>query len=450
MKYVVIGGDAAGMSAAMQILKHDKKAKITILEKGEIYSYAQCGMPYAISGVVPSVDDLVVRSVDVFRDKFGMDARVRHEVKKVDTDEKVIIGEKTDTGEEFRESYDKLLIASGASPFVPNFPGDDVEGVHALKTIPDTNEIIKEIKAGVEDVTIVGGGYISIEVAETFRMLGKNVRLLVRGTQLAEIFDEEISDMITKEATKQHIDVLFEEEIEEIIGEEAVTAVRTNKETYETDMIIIATGVRPNTAFLEKSGITLEKNGAISVNEWQETNIAEVYAAGDCAMQYHRVKEKAAYVPLGTHANKQGRIAGLNMVGETRSYKGMTGTSIMKFLDLSLGKTGLSDNEAAAEKLPYDSVTIEATNHAGYYPDAKKLTIKLTFHKENGKLLGGQVIGESGVAKRTDVLATALFNEMTVEALEDLDLSYAPPFNNTWDPVQRAARKAVGKLSTSS
>ena len=450
MKYVIIGGDAAGMSAAMQLLKHGQEADITILEKNDFYSYAQCGMPYAISGVVPSVDDLVLRNADVYRDKFGMDARVRHEVEKVDTEEKIVIGRKTDTGEEFREPYDKLLIASGAHPFVPSFPGDDVAGVYSLKTIPDTNAIIEDVQAGIEDVTIVGGGYISIEVAEAFRMLGKNVRLLVRGTQLAKIFDEEISDKITEEATKQHIDVLFEEEIEEIIGEEAVTAVRTNKKTYETDMIMIATGVRPNTAFLDHSNIMLEKNGAVAVNEWQETNIADVYAAGDCAMQYHRIKEKPAYVPLGTHANKQGRIAGMNLAGKKRSYKGMTGTSIMKFMDLSLGKTGLSDTEASAEKIPYDSVTIEATNHANYYPNAKKLTIKLTFHKESGKLLGGQVIGESGVGKRSDVLATALFNEMTVEDLEDLDLSYAPPFNSAWDPVQRAARKAVEKLTESS
>src|SRR5699024_8649095 len=369
MKYLIIGGAAAGMSDSMQLLKHGQEAEITILEKNEFYSYAQCGMPYAISGVVSSVDDLVLRSADVYRDKFGMDARVWHEVEKVDTDKKVVIGRKTDTGEEFREPYDKLLIASGASPVVPNFPGDDVAGIYSLKTISDTNAIIEDVQAGIEDVTIVGGGYISIEVAEAFRVLGKKVRLLVRGTQLAKIFDEEISEKITEEATKQYIDVLFEEEIEEIIGEEAVTAVRTNKKTYETDMIIIATGVRPNTAFLNESGITLEENGAIAVNEWQETNVADVYEAGDCGMQYHRIKEKPAYVPLGTHANKQGRIAGLNMAGKTRSYKGMTGTSIMKFMDLSLGKTGLSDTEAAAEKLPYDSVTIEAANHANYYPD---------------------------------------------------------------------------------
>src|SRR5699024_8017176 len=191
-----------------------------------------------------------------------------------------------------------------------------------------------------------------------------------------------------------------------------------------------------NTAFLDHSNIMLEKNGAVAVNEWQETNIADVYAAGDCAMQYHRIKEKPAYVPLGTHANKQGRSAGMNMAGKKRPYKGMPGTSIMKFMDLSLGTTVLSDTEAAAEKIPYDSGIIEATNHANYYLNAKSLTTKLTFHRESGKLLGRQVIGGPAVGNRPDVLATALFNEMTVEDLEDLDLSYARPFNTALDPVQ--------------
>lgn len=447
MKYVIIGGDAAGMSAAMQMLKHDKEAEITILEKGEIYSYAQCGIPYAISNVVPSVDDLIVRDVTTFREKFGMDARVLHDVQKVDPEEKVVLGRHVETGNEFRVPYDKLLIASGASPFVPSFPGDELEQVHALKTIPDTKVIIEDIIDGIEDVTIVGGGYISIEMAESFRLLGKKVRLLVRGTQLAKIFDKEFSEYINEEADKQGIDVLFEEEIEEIIGDEAVTAVRTNKQTYETDMILIATGISPNTAFLKHTEVELAENGAIKVNKWQGTNVADIYAAGDCALQYNRIKEKYDYVPLGTHANKQGRLAGLNMAGECRSYKGMTGTSIMKFMDLSLGKTGLSDAEAEAENMSYDSVTIQTKNHASYYPNAQDLSIKLTFHQETKKLLGGQVIGTSGVDKRTDVLATALFNEMTVEALEDLDVSYAPPFNSTWDPVQQAARKAVGKLA---
>lgn len=447
MKYVIIGGDAAGMSAAMQVFKHDESAQITILEKGEIYSYAQCGIPYAVSGVVPDVDNLVVRSVDTFRNKFAMDARINHQVEKIDTKEQTVLGRHLQTGEAFQVQYDKLLIASGASPFVPQWEGVHLAGVHSVKTIPDTRAIINNLKEDVADVTIVGGGYISLEMAESFRMLGKKVRLLIRGRQIAEIFDEEMSQLVEEEAVRQGIDILYEEEIEEILGDEKVTQVRTNKQTHKTDLLIVATGVRPNTTFLEKTDVRLAENGAVDVNDRLETNVENVYAAGDCALQYHRLTKRNDYIPLGTHANKQGRIAGLNMAGITRSFKGIVGTSILKFMDLSLGKTGLSAREAEDEEVPYLSVTIEAKNHASYYPDAETLWIKLTFHRDNGLLLGGQVIGKAGVDKRTDVLAVALFNDMTVEQLEDLDLSYAPPYNSTWDPIQQAARKAVGKLT---
>lgn len=446
MKYVIIGGDAAGMSAAMQVFKHDETAQITILEQGEIYSYAQCGIPYAVSGVTSSVEELLVRSVATFRNKFGMDARINHKVEKVDTNKQMVSGRHLKTGEAFQVQYDKLLIASGASPFVPNWKGVNLAGVHSVKTIPDTKAIIEDLRGDVEEVTIVGGGYISLEIAESFRLLGKKVRLLIRGTQIAKIFDPDMSKLVEEEAVRQGIDILYEEEIEEILGDEKVTDVRTNKQTLKTDLLIVATGVRPNTAFLKETDLSMARNGAVDVNGYMETNIANVYAAGDCALQYNRLTEKNDYIPLGTHANKQGRIAGLNMAGIKRSFKGIIGTSILKFMDLSLGKTGLSEREAKDAEFPYMSVTTEAKNHASYYPQAETLSIKLTFHRDNGLLLGGQVIGKAGVDKRTDVLAVAIFNNMTVEQLEDLDLSYAPPYNSTWDPIQRAARKAVGKL----
>ncbi|HLR41932.1 MAG TPA: FAD-dependent oxidoreductase [Pseudogracilibacillus sp.] len=446
MNYVIIGGDAAGMSAAMQMMKYDPEAEITILEKGEIYSYAQCGMPYVIGGVVDSVDDLIARDVDVFREKYGMDARTLHEVERVDTKERTVSGRIVGTGETFQVPYDKLLIASGASPFVPIWKGMDVAGIHTLKTIPDTTEIAEDVKKDVQDITIVGGGYIGLEMAENFRKLGKKVRMLIRSGQVAKIFDESMAAYIMEEAERHGIDVLLHEEIKEVIGKESVTAIRTNKTIHETDMVLVATGIQPNTAFLQGSGVDVARNGAVQVNEWMETNVRNVYAAGDCAQQYHLVKEAYDYVPLGTHANKQGRIAGMNMAGQYRVYRGMTGTSIMQFVDLTLGKTGLSDREAANQELPYASVEIAGKHMARYYPGSEKISVKLTFRTDNGLLLGGQLVGKAGIDKRTDVLATALFNKMTVEQLEDLDLSYAPPYNGVWDPIQRAARKAVGKV----
>ncbi len=447
MKYVIIGGDAAGMSAAMQVFKHDETAQITILEQGEIYSYAQCGIPYAVSGVTSSVENLLVRSVATFRNKFGMDARINYKVEKVDTNKQIVSGRHLKTGEAFQVPYDKLLIASGASPFVPQWEGINLAGIHSVKTLPDTNRIIEDLEEDVAEVTIVGGGYISLEMAESFRVLGKKVRLLIRGTQIAKIFDEDMAKLVEEEAVRQEIEILYEEEIEEIIGDGKVSEVRTNKQTHKTDLLIVATGVRPNTAFLKETNISLAKNGAVDVNEHLETNVPNVYAAGDCALQYNRLTGKNDYIPLGTHANKQGRIAGLNMAGMTRSFKGIVGTSILKFMDLSLGKTGLSEREAKDAEIPCMAVLIKAKDHAAYYPQAETLWIKLTFNENDGLLLGGQVIGKAGVDKRTDVVAVAIFNQMTVEELEDLDLGYAPPYNSTWDPIQKAARKAVGKLT---
>src|SRR5699024_10397677 len=240
MNYVIIGGDAAGMSAAMQMMKYDPEAEITILEKGEIYSYAQCGMPYVIGGVVDSVDDLIARDVDVFREKYGMDARTLHEVERVDTKERTVSGRIVGTGETFQVPYDKLLIASGASPFVPIWKGMDVAGIHTLKTIPDTTEIAEDVKKDVQDITIVGGGYIGLEMAENFRKLGKKVRMLIRSGQVAKIFDESMAAYIMEEAERHGIDVLLHEEIKEVIGKESVTATRTNKTIHETDMVLVA------------------------------------------------------------------------------------------------------------------------------------------------------------------------------------------------------------------
>ncbi|MBS4210420.1 FAD-dependent oxidoreductase [Bacillus sp. FJAT-50079] len=442
MKYVIIGGDAAGMSAAMQIIKYDRNADIITLERGSIYSYAQCGLPYVINKQVPKTEDLIARSLDTFRDKFGIDAKICHEVQAVDVKSKSVKGMNKQTNEAFHMNYDKLLIASGGDPFIPDWAGIKLKGIHVLKTIPDAKAIIKDLQNGVQDVTVIGGGYIGLEMAESFRSLGLAVRIINRGKQVAKIFDEDMAAYIHEEAKKQGIEIIFEENVQSIHGEEFVKSIRTDKNEYQTDLVLIATGIRPNTAFLNGSGVETSVKGAIKVNQYMETNIKDVYAAGDCAVQYHLVKQQDDYIPLGTNANKQGRIAGMNMVGLQRPYRGMTGTSILKFMNLTLGKTGLSETEARSLRLNYASAVVTTKDIAGYYPGAKNLHVKLVYDLETKRLLGGQVIGENGVAKRIDVLATALFNHMTIEDLEDLDLSYAPPYNGVWDPIQRAARKA--------
>ncbi|MFS0862853.1 CoA-disulfide reductase [Fredinandcohnia sp. 179-A 10B2 NHS] len=444
MKFVIIGGDAAGMSAAMQIVRNSSGHTITVLEKGGIYSYGQCGLPYVVSGKIESTSKVIARTQAEFQKQYGIDARVFHEVKNVDSGNKVVSGINHTTGEEFEESYDRLLVATGASPVVPKWEGTSLSGIFTLKTIPDTEEILDYLYKGfrdVQNVTVIGGGYIGLEMAESFAELGKKVTIIERNQRLAGIFDSEMSELIHEEAKKNNIDLRLGESVEGFIGNQYVEYVKTDKGEIQADLVLIAIGVRPNTRFLDGTGVVLGVNGAIQVNPYMKTSVEDVYAAGDCATQYHRIKERDDHIPLGTHANKQGQIAGLNMIDVHKTFKGVVGTSIIKFFSLTLGRTGLTEKEAKRLHIPTGAVTIEAKDIAGYYPNDKKMTVKLVYHKKTHKLLGGQIIGGNGVDKRIDVLSTALFHSMTIDELLDLDLAYAPPYNGVWDPIQQAARR---------
>ncbi|WP_240376185.1 CoA-disulfide reductase [Bacillus piscicola] len=441
MDFVIIGGDAAGMSAAMQIVRSDIEATVTTLEMGNFYSYAQCGLPYIIGGAVKNTESLIAREVSTFREKYGIDARVFHQVTAVDTGEKKVIGTNLERDEPFEIHYDKLLIATGGSPVIPNWPGRNREGVHALKTIPDIEKITADLKR-VNDVTIIGGGYIGLELAENLVESGRHVRMIERNNRIAKMFDEDMTDLIHEEAQKNGVELCLEESVQSLNGGTRVETVVTDNHFYDTDMVLVATGIKPNTDFLENTGIIRQNNGAIQVNRYMETNVQDVYAAGDCATQYHRIKEKDDYIPLGTHANKQGRAAGLNMAGKPKAFQGMVGTSILRFFDLTLAKTGLSEQEASAMRFPYKTVTHNGSNIAGYFENKKNLRMKIVYRTDTNVVIGGQVIGEEGADKRIDVLATALFHRMTIDDFEDLDLSYAPPFNSVWDPLQQTIRRA--------
>ncbi|WP_226646102.1 CoA-disulfide reductase [Mesobacillus subterraneus] len=441
MKILIIGGDAAGMSAAMQMVRNSSGHEITVLEKGGVYSYGQCGLPYVISGKIESTDKLIARTQSDFKEKYGIDARVFHEVQKVDAENKTVSGINHSNGETFSLAFDRLLIATGVSSVIPKWEGVTLPGIFSLKTIPDAKAIMDYLEEDIKNVTVIGGGYIGLEMAESFAELGKKVTIIERNEQLAKIFDPDMAELIHEEAVKQNIVLKMSESVEAFGGSDHVESVKTDKGEYETDLVLVAVGVKPNTSFLEGTGIKTIGNGAIQVNAYMQTSVEDIYAAGDCATKYHRVKEKDDHVPLGTHANKQGQIAGLNMVDVHKTFKGIVGTSIIKFFDLTLGRTGLSEKEASMLNIPYGSVTITATDIAGYYPDDKKMKLKLVYHKETHKVLGGQIIGENGVDKRIDVLATAIFHSMTTEELLDLDLAYAPPYNGVWDPIQQGARR---------
>ncbi|MET3681980.1 NADPH-dependent 2,4-dienoyl-CoA reductase/sulfur reductase-like enzyme [Alkalibacillus flavidus] len=444
MRYVIIGGDAAGMSAAMQIKREGTQDDhIVTIEKGDYYSYGQCGLPYVISGDVSSTDDVIAKPVEEFRQKHGIDARTRHEVTAVDPNAKTVSGIHLDTNEPFEIEYDKLLIATGVSPVLPNWDGIDLDGIHSMKTIPDTDQIMTDLQAHQpETVTIVGGGFIGLEIAENMREIGKHVRLIQAGSQLMNPLDYDMAELLHDEAKKHGIELIFNEFVQRFEGNDRVEKVITDQGEYSTDQAIVNIGVKPNTTFLNTDVFNLNDQGAIIIDDYMQTNVAHVYAAGDCAVDFNRVKQQNDFVPLGTTANKQGMIAGLNMTDQPKAFQGIVGTSILKFFDLDVARTGLSEKEAESLGFDYAVSQIKTNAVAGYY-DKQPLHLKLVYEKDSRRLLGGQAVGTTGADKRIDVLATALYHNMTTVELLDLDLAYAPPYNGVWDPVQQAAKKTL-------
>lgn len=438
MKVVIIGGDAAGMSAAMEIVRNHKATQILVLEKGDVYSYGQCGLPYVINGKVPHTDDLIARDVEEFRAKYGIDARIFHEVTNIDTKLKKVMGIDVNSREPFEFLYDKLLIATGAAPTIPRLENADLQGIYTVKTIPQM-EVLMRVLPHVKHVTIIGGGYIGLEVAETVRERGLEVRLIHRGKHLMSALDPKLAQMVLEEAREHGIDVLLNETILGFKGATHVEGVHTASGIYETDLVIVATGVRPNTQFA--NGFAKLENGALIVNEHMETSIEHVYAAGDCATQYHRIKRQVDYLPLGSTANKQGRIAGLNIAGYKQKYQGIVGTSILKFFNLQIGMTGLTNAEADQLHTLVEAYEMEVNDIASYYPNVRPMKMRMLVEQQSRQLLGMQAVGGNGVDKRIDVCATALYNEMTFEDLLHLDLAYAPPFSGVWDAIMQMPKR---------
>lgn len=438
MKVIIIGGDAAGMSAAMEIVRNKKGATVMVLERGDVYSYGQCGLPYIIDGRIPHTDELISKDVEVFRNKYGIDARVFHEVQYVNSTMKTVVGIDVTTNKSFEYHYDKLLIASGASPIMPPWSGTNLAGIHTVKTIPQMQALMADLQRA-QHVTVIGAGYIGLEVVETLRAAGKSVRLIQRGQQVMKLLDQPFQPLLQEALLKHEVEVCLNEEVIGFKGENRVQQVVTKQGLYDTELVIVATGIRPNTQFIQ--GMAKLENGAIIVNERMETSLPNIYAAGDCATHFHRIKQMDDYIALGTTANKQGRIAGRNMAGMPSLFKGIVGTSILQLFHLQIGMTGISEREA--EKLGIDAISyrFEANNMASYYPGVKPLYMHVLVEKDSHKLLGLQMVGAEGVDKRVDVFATALYAGLTFEEYVDLDLAYSPPFNGVWDTVQKVAKR---------
>lgn len=446
MRLVVIGGDAAGMSAASQARRRRGPGDLQIVafERGHFTSYSACGIPYLVGGVVDDVEALIARSPEKFRDRFHIDARVRCEVEEIDLDSRKVKVRELESRTESWEGFDELMIATGAVPLRPPLEGADASGIFGVQTLDDGIAIKRAIRQDKpRHAVVVGGGYIGLEMAEAFRALRVDVTLVDQAPQPMPTLDPDMGVLVADAMREKNIEVACGEAIRGFETKNGrVAAVVTESRTVPADIVVLGLGVRPDVALAEASGVPLGASGAIAVDRQMRTRREGVWAAGDCAEKYHRVARRGVAIALGTHANKEGRVAGINIGGGYATFPGVIGTAVSKICDVEVARTGLKEDEA--EQLGFEvlSETVDSTTRAGYFPGAMPIKTKLIVERRSGRLLGAQIIGREGAAKRIDVLATALWNEMRVDELLNVDLSYAPPFSPLWDPVLITARNA--------
>jgi len=442
-KLVVIGGDAAGMSAASKVRREQPGREIVVFEKGRHTSYAACGIPYFVGGLVERHEMLIAREPAVFREKQNIDVRILHEVVRIDAGKKRVQVDDLSGGRQFWEYYDELLIATGASPVVPDISSIDAAGIFALSSLQsgiDLFKFIAENKPG--KAVIAGGGYIGIEMAEALADRGFEVSLIDMASQVMTTMDEEMTRPVAEYMVKQGVKVFLGEKIEgfEKDSEGRVRRVLAGSLNLESGLVILGLGVKPNSALAREAGIPAGAGGAIKVDKRQETGAGGVWAAGDCAESYHILKKRQVFVPLGTVANKQGLVAGICISGGDAEFPGVLGTAITRFRDMEMSRTGLSEKEAGELGLSYRKTTIESPSRSSYFPGSGRMTVKLLAEEKTGRIIGGQIVGMNGSAKRIDTVAAAITAGMTAQQVVDMDLAYAPPFSPVWDPVQTAAR----------
>lgn len=439
MKVVIIGGVASGMSAASKLRRMDQDVEIVVYEKGGTLSYGACGLPYFISDENPDATLMLAKGKEDF-EKMNIQCHLFCEVVKLDVKDKQLLVKNHQTGQIFMDKYDRLVIATGASPIIPPLPNVHLSNIKTLKSYED-GFVIKKIlqDPAIKNVAIIGGGYIGVEMAEACRHLGKKTRLIELMPRVLTSFDPEFSQMAQQEMLRQEVSLHLGEKVLSFKGDTVVKSIVTDKSEYDVDFVLMSVGIRPTLDFLNDVPISRSKNGAIIIDREGKTNIQDIYAAGDCAEIYHMAKEENAYIPLGTTANKMGRIVGENLSGKHRKYIGALGSAAIKVFDMDFARTGLSEQEAAQLAIDVDSVMIKANNHAAYYPNPTPIWIKLLVDKKTKKILGAQGAGKQDVVLRIDMFAIAIQAKMTAEEVGFADLCYAPPFAGVWDVVSIAA-----------
>ncbi|MFJ9964726.1 FAD-dependent oxidoreductase [Streptomyces avermitilis] len=450
-RLVVIGGDAAGMSAASQArrLKGPDALEIVAFERGHFTSYSACGIPYWVGGDVAEREQLIARTPEEHRAR-DIDLRIRTEVTEIDVEGARVRSRDLASGAESWTPYDKLVIATGARPIRPQLPGVDAPGVHGVQTLDDGQALLDTLAATQgRRAVVVGAGYIGVEMAEALIKRGYEVTVVNRSKEPMATLDPDMGALVHKAMEGLGITMVNDAEVTELpTGDDGrVRAVATEDAEYPADVVVLGIGVRPETTLAKAAGLPLgEHHGLLTDLAMRVRGHENIWAGGDCVEVLDLVSGSERHIPLGTHANKHGQVIGANVGGGYATFPGVVGTAVSKVCDLEIARTGLREKDARRVGLQFEAVTVESTSRAGYYPGAEPMTVKMLAERRTGRLLGVQIVGGEGAGKRVDIAAVALTAGMTVEQMTALDLGYAPPFSPVWDPILVAARKAVAAV----
>ncbi|MBR3397109.1 MAG: FAD-dependent oxidoreductase [Lachnospiraceae bacterium] len=441
MKIIVVGGVAAGASAAVRARRMNDSAEIKIFEAGPYVSFANCGLPYYVGGEIKKRENLLLVSPELFRGRFHIDVKLNHRVAAIDRKRKAITVEAG--GERFEENYDKLILAPGCEPLIPPIKGARLGNVSTVFTIDDVDRIMEALDEGVKSAVVIGGGFIGLETAEGLNKRGISTVVAEMQNQLMTIFDPEFSIPMEKHLNAAGIGIRLGVKIREICGEEKVRSVELDSgEVLPADLVIVSAGIRPRTELAENAGLRIGITGGIVVDERMQTSDPDIFAAGDATESWHRVSGAKVRLALASNANRQGRVAGDNAAGGSLRYQGSVATSVIRLHDLTAARTGLSESEAKAAGIDCCRVYIPEADHASYYPGSSIMILKVIWEKKSGKILGAQAVGKQGVDKRIDVLATAIYAGLKVTDLENLDLAYSPPYSSAKGPEIMAGMAA--------
>ncbi len=442
-KILIVGGVAGGASVAARVRRLDENVEIIMFERGAFVSFANCGLPYHIGGEISDRNNLILQTPERFLSRFNVDVRTQQEVIALDKHEKMVTVKNLVTNEVYQETYDKLVLSPGAYPVIPPISGIVNPLTHSLRNLHDMDAILNRIQTHqVKQVTVIGGGFIGLEMVEAFVRLGIRVNLVEMANQVMGSLDPEMAIFAHSELERQGVKLSLGVSLQSVqycSERTKLTLNLSSNETFETDLLILAIGVKPENTLAQQADLRLGKSGGVLVNSEMKTSDPDIYAVGDVTENIDLVTGESVFVPLAGPANRQGRIAANNLLGKADEYHGTQGTAICKVFDLALASTGKNEKQLQSLGIEYETVFAHAADHASYYPGSEIISLKLLFSSESGRLLGAQAVGKQGVDKRIDVLAVALRANMTVEQLQHLELTYAPPFGSAKDVVNQAA-----------